>query len=230
MPPVIPVTLHSAASAALFDLDDTLIDHTSLFAAWAEEFAARYGIEVARIQDAERRHGGWRHRFFTDLKARFGIDASVDQLYRQYRRRIVGLVPHRDEVCTAVASLAEAGWRLGVVTNGDPQTQRAKLHASGLDAHFPTVIVSGEYGVRKPDPSLMRIALDDLGTHSGVMIGDRLDTDVAGAKRAGLRAIWIAADGRRPPRGPVPDTVVPDVVQAVRRLLTPGHVPVPARR
>jgi 4-nitrophenyl phosphatase len=46
----------------------------------------------------------------------------------------------------------------------------------------------------KPEPGLFDVGLRRLGglmPHQAAMIGDRLDTDIAGAQRAGLRAILV---------------------------------------
>ena len=38
----------------------------------------------------------------------------------------------------------------------------------------------------KPEPPLFRAALDRLGDGRGLMVGDRLDTDISGGRQAGL--------------------------------------------
>ncbi|MFK0017343.1 HAD family hydrolase [Streptomyces sp. NPDC091027] len=154
--------------------------------------------------------------------------ASLVALHAQYRRRTAELVPHRPQVCTAIRSLREEGWRLGVVTNGDPATQRLKLRRARLDGLFEAVVISGEYGIRKPDPDLYRIALDALDTDSGAMIGDDLDADIAGGARAGLHSVWVSGGRDLPAAGPVPDHTVRDVVDAVKLLREHAHAPLPA--
>ena len=55
--------------------------------------------------------------------------------------------------------------------------------ASGRDPFF----------VGKPNPLMMRTALNYLGVHSEdtVMIGDRMDTDVIGGIQAGMKTILV---------------------------------------
>nr|WP_207280651.1 HAD-IIA family hydrolase [Thiocystis violacea] len=64
--------------------------------------------------------------------------------------------------------------------------------------------------IGKPEPMLYEMALERLGqaASDGIMIGDRMDTDIAGAERLGL---WTALvrSGRHPPGRPLPDDIPP---------------------
>jgi glycerol 3-phosphatase-2 len=79
----------------------------------------------------------------------------------------------------------------------------AEMLAAGRDATYPTadgvwpgtgaVVTALEYAtgarahnVGKPDPLLFETALDRLGPGRALMIGDRLDADLAGAAAAGI--------------------------------------------
>ena len=79
------------------------------------------------------------------------------------------------------------GHRLGVLTNGVTEWQRAKLAASGLDRFFDAVVVSYEVGTHKPDPTPFRAAEKRLPADGYAMVGDS-DADVDGADRAGWAA------------------------------------------
>ncbi|GAA3711203.1 HAD family hydrolase [Streptomyces sp. NEAU-PBA10] len=216
--------------AALFDLDSTLTDHAAAFARWAEEFCASTGIPVPELMRAETCHAGARHAFFAEIKGAFGLRRSIASLHADYRRRSTELVPYRPEVCAAMQQLADDGWELGVVTNGAPDTQRRKLEVARLACYFGSVVISGEYGVRKPGVVLFQIALDELGVDDpahGVMTGDCLVADIGGGQRAGLRTVWIADGRTRHDLDPEPIHVAQDVVQAAAWLL--GNPPRPAR-
>ena len=56
------------------------------------------------------------------------------------------------------------------------------------------------YYVGKPNPLMMRSALNRIDAHSEstVMIGDRLDTDVRSGLEAGLRSILVLTGSTRP--------------------------------
>ncbi|MEU9301941.1 HAD family hydrolase [Streptomyces sp. NPDC048269] len=229
-PHVRPLEPHAMPShkIAFFDLDATLTDHRTSFCRWAVEFAARYGITLKEVEDAEVRCAGQRDQFFADLKDTHKIKTSIVSLHAQYRHRAAELVPHRPQVCTAIRSLREDGWRLGVITNGDPSAQRLKLRSARLDGLFETVVISGEYGIRKPDRGLYRIALDALGASSGFMVGDDLGADVAGGSRAGLHTVWVSGGRERSSGSAVPDHTVQTVLDAVEVLREHSDAPLPA--
>lgn len=100
--------------------------------------------------------------------------------------------------------------RLGLVTNGLVDLQRAKLGASGLEPYFDAVVVSTEVGIGKPDPRIFLHALAALGPvpDEAAMVGDSLERDVAGARAAGIRGIWLNRGSLPRPRGIVPDAEV----------------------
>ena len=84
-----------------------------------------------------------------------------------------------------------------LVTNGPPIIQREKLRVLGIEDRFDVVVVSGEIGFAKPDPRVFDAALSSLGVAAeGTWhVGDNPDTDVAGARAAGLVAVWLNRDG-----------------------------------
>lgn len=70
---------------------------------------------------------------------------------------------------------------------------RYQLDKHGLAEHLAFVMVSADYSVRKPNVLLFETAGARLGVQPKdiVFMGDRLDTDVIGAKAAGMTAVWF---------------------------------------
>jgi len=115
----------------------------------------------------------------------------------------------------------DPGLRLAVITNGASDTQRAVLRALGIQERFDAVIVSGEVGVAKPEPRIFQHALDALGLSPGQAwhVGDTLRVDVAGARAAGLTAVWLNRDRVTPKAlAPEPDIVVNSLVELLPHL------------
>ena len=96
--------------------------------------------------------------------------------------------------------------RLVLLTNGAPGIQRAKLAGSGFAPHFEAIVVSGEFGVGKPDPAIFEHALKLAGVAADetVMIGNSFANDVIGAQNAGIKAVWFNLDHE-----PIPATAHP---------------------
>lgn len=83
-----------------------------------------------------------------------------------------------------------------IATNPDPTgpSVEGRLPATGaVAALIERAVGKQPYYVGKPNPLMMRSALQALGAHSEhtVMIGDRMDTDVHSGIEAGLRTILV---------------------------------------
>jgi undecaprenyl-diphosphatase len=134
-------------------------------------------------------------------------------------------------------------YRLLVVTNADDSGERdvlAALSRVGLDGLVDGVVSSRDVGARKPDALFYRAALLRAGRAGlplapsrAVMVGDSWPNDVAGARAAGLRAVWLnPSKARRPDGAAAPDAEIRKLAalpQALARLS--GAAPVaPPRR
>jgi HAD superfamily hydrolase (TIGR01549 family) len=88
----------------------------------------------------------------------------------------------------ALSRLRAAGFALAVVANWD-FSLHDHLRNHRLSDWFDTVVVSGEIGVRKPDPAPFLAALEQLGVEPAraVHVGDHPPHDEAGAVAAGMR-------------------------------------------
>lgn len=106
------------------------------------------------------------------------------------------------EAITRAIRLIEEGSRF-IATNPDatgPSTE-GSLPATGSIAALITKATGVEpYYVGKPNPLMMRSALNRIDAHSEttVMIGDRMDTDIVGGLEAGLRSILVLSGSTRP--------------------------------
>jgi len=83
---------------------------------------------------------------------------------------------------------------VAAITNGNADLQRI-----GLAGHFAFQLGACEHGAAKPDPGIFLAACTRLGCLPGEVlhVGDHVETDVAGAARAGLRACWLNRVGAR---------------------------------
>lgn len=92
-------------------------------------------------------------------------------------------------------ALADAGVRLGIVSNADgmmgPRLAQLELCqvGPGIGVDIECVVDSGNVGVMKPDPRIFQAAIDLLGLEPDQVwyVGDMPAIDVVGARRAGIR-------------------------------------------
>ena len=76
--------------------------------------------------------------------------------------------------------------------------QRAKVELLGIEQLADFVLISGEFGVWKPDPGIFVEALRLGGTaaEDAIFIGDSAEHDIAGARALAIRTIWVNRTGQ----------------------------------
>ncbi|TMV50291.1 HAD family hydrolase [Paenibacillus mesophilus] len=88
--------------------------------------------------------------------------------------------------------------KLLLLTNGSPDLQKEKIAGvPGLSAYFDHIVISGAFGVGKPAPSIFRYAMQllDIRPDEGMMVGDKLTTDIIGANGVGMKSVWMNRHG-----------------------------------
>lgn len=98
--------------------------------------------------------------------------------------------------------------KLLLLTNGSPDLQQEKLDGvPELAPYFDHIVISGNFGKGKPDPSIFIHALDllEIAPEQAVMVGDKLTTDIKGGNAAGLTTVWINRSDRTKDPDIVPD-------------------------
>lgn len=112
-------------------------------------------------------------------------------------------------------------YKLGLVSNfAYPPGLWRILQRFNLAKFFDVVIVSGELGLRKPHPKIFEAALEALGVKAAeaVFIGDSLKADVFGAKKAGLKTVYVDNVGIRKNPYAIPGELNPFPVTPEVRL------------
>lgn len=112
------------------------------------------------------------------------------------------------DVEPALRALRDAGIRLVIASNWDCSLPDW-LGPAGLLELVDGVVTSADAGWPKPDPAVFRRALELAGAEAAeaLHVGDSLENDVAGARRAGIRPVLLAREGE-----------APDGVEALRSL------------
>ncbi|MEU3354552.1 HAD-IA family hydrolase [Streptomyces sp. NPDC037389] len=129
------------------------------------------------------------------------------ELHAQYRLRMPQLVEPDPQVRAMLAGLREAGWQLGVVTNGMVDNQTNKIRRAELYDLVDTIVISDAVKIRKPDAQIFRHAITRLDSEPGthvVMLGDSLEHDVAGGHITGFTTVWVSHGRPLPRSGPRP--------------------------
>jgi HAD superfamily hydrolase (TIGR01509 family) len=133
-----------------------------------------------------------------------GVDLEDDDL-RLFLRSAHDVWASYYSLAASTHALLEAlrarGLKLALVSNtASPEwLLRPVLEQQGLVERVDTVVLSSEVGKRKPHPAIFERALAELEVRpeEALFVGDRLDADVYGASRVGMRtvqAVWFRAD------------------------------------
>ena len=88
----------------------------------------------------------------------------------------------------------KGNYQLLLLTNGSPELQNMKLEITPeLVPYFDQIVISGDFGRGKPDPSIFEHALSlmSLEKDEVLMVGDNLMTDILGANTVGIKSVWI---------------------------------------
>lgn len=132
---------------------------------------------------------------------------NLSQVFATSRRRLQRPMPNAKETVVRLKSLC----KVALLTNGAPDLQREKIAASGLEAHFDGIAISGEHGIGKPRREIFELLLKKLEVPAScaVMVGNSLERDIAGAKNARLAAsIWLRVAGSEEQADVIPDYTI----------------------
>jgi putative hydrolase of the HAD superfamily len=222
------------ARAIVFDLDDTLYRErrfaVSGYRAVALGVEREFGIdrEVAFRALVLSLRRDRRARAFQDLAASHGLPESVVPGWIECYRRHAPHLRLLPRVRRTLDDLRRR-WRLGVLTNGLTGVQAAKVEALGLGPLVDQVIYADRFGGGKPSPEafLEMLARLDVAPGRTVFAGDDPLRDIAGARRVGMKTVYLDRGRGGPAVGA--DAVVRavwDVPAAAERLVgeDSGHV------
>jgi len=132
---------------------------------------------------------------------------------RFYRRLM------RPEMPEVLQALKQMGLKIGIISNVNSRGQvPTNLKEYGIIDYFHPIVLSSEYGIRKPDPSIFHYAarLIDAPASQCVYVGDRIVRDIEGARRAGFGlAIQIRHDFEHGEndKGFTPDAVIANMTE-----------------
>jgi putative hydrolase of the HAD superfamily len=96
------------------------------------------------------------------------------------------------------------------------------LNAVGLFGYFDPVIVSGDFGYRKPDKRLFARALTAMKMEPSevLFVGNDIYNDILGAQTLGMKTVFFRSNqGQQEKRGVEPDYIIynfPELLNAVR--------------
>ncbi len=134
----------------------------------------------------------------------------------------------RPEVPAVLEAIQGMGLKMGVISNiSSLGLVPLQLERYGIARYFSPVVMSSQYGRRKPDPAIFHHAarLAGVPTSACLYIGDRVIRDIDGARRAGFgKAVLIQHDFEHGENdsGQTPDAVISSMTELLDILRAPG--------
>ena len=195
------ITPFENAYKSLFDIDiDIDMEKFYLLSRYYSDVkfeASRNGkmtmdeYHIYRIQEAAKDLGV----FLSDEQA-----FSMQKEYKKNQQKL-----QMSNITISILELAkENNVKLGIITNGPSEHQWAKTKALGVEKWIAkeNIIVSGDYGINKPDVRIFEIMQEklQLPNDSLYYIGDSIENDIVGANNAGWKAIWINRYKQKSPK------------------------------
>jgi len=134
----------------------------------------------------------WYKGILDDIGLKNPRESWIDQLNEAWMK---GFSESTTEIPPAkeVLSKIKPSYRLGIISNSLGRNTELDLIRSGLRDFFDVFIISSEMGKRKPHPEIFLSGLKALGLRpeESIMIGDNLEEDIIGAKKVGMKTIYL---------------------------------------
>ena len=199
-----------------FDLDNTLWDFEKNSSETLMELYTKYklngfGIESPQLfiqKYQERNAQMWeeyrlgkidketlRNKRFEFTFWDMGVDITTT-ISRGMAEDYVKTSPRKDHLFPEVLGILqylEQKYSLHIITNGFHEAQQIKLDSTGIRKHFKRVFISEHTGFRKPDVNIFYYAQEETKakTEECLMIGDGLEVDIIGARKAGWDTVYF---------------------------------------
>jgi len=137
---------------------------------------------------------------------------------RFYRRAM------RPEMPAVLEAIKQMGLKIGLISNVNSRGQvPTNLKAYGIYQYFEPIVLSSEYGRRKPDPAIFHYAarLANVSASTCLYVGDRIARDIDGAQRAGYgMSVQIRHNFEHgeSDEGAIPDAVIDNMTELLEIL------------
>lgn len=197
-----------------FDLDNTLLDHTSAemqaqleihksfdefrsvtLQAWLETYRVVNQHLWEQYQKGEVDRFELQRARFRDSMIRLDLthekSEEIGETYMELYRKYWNWLDGAKEAFVELSGLYD----VGIITNGFKETQQKKFDKMGLSDYCEVMIISEEIGELKPHPKVFDTATEQakVSRDKILYVGDSYSSDIVGGRNAGWKTAWYTA-------------------------------------
>ncbi|MDO4721042.1 MAG: tRNA (guanosine(37)-N1)-methyltransferase TrmD [Peptostreptococcaceae bacterium] len=202
-------------SAIFFDLDDTLFDFQKSEREALRRVMEDYGlccdaqalqlyIEINAVLWKLLEEGGvtqeeLKVERFRRFLHQIGEDIPPEEMSERYLAHLSSTT-YLMKGAEEILRYAGRKYRLALITNGIASVQRSRIDSSSLGAYFDALIISEEVGAAKPAREIFEAAMEVMqirDRESVLMVGDSLQSDIAGGVAYGIDTCWFRGDKKK---------------------------------
>ncbi|MED1116873.1 HAD family hydrolase [Bacillus paramycoides] len=190
----------------LFDLDDTLLDRdkavVKLFSIILEKYYGDVKQHAAKnemlqkFKEYDKKSYGHNDKvkvlelFFDEFPPKYRLPSNyIQDFWNNNFPHCFSINQHTINIINTI----KLHIKVGIITNGSTQRQKAKIINTNLNSYFDTIIISEESGFSKPDKRIFELALNKLNVQpeDTLFVGDNLEKDIGGCQNANIKGIWF---------------------------------------
>lgn len=165
-----------------FDIGSTLVDESACYEKRYRETTQNTAVGYQEFKDKVIEFAAMSNSPYKEAVKHFGLQKTkwYSELETPY--------PSTESVLEVLSKK----YNLGIIAN-QPAGCKERLEKWGIAEYFDLVISSTEEGIEKPNSEIFNIALEraNCSPENAVMVGDRMDNDIAPAKEIGMKTVWV---------------------------------------
>ncbi|WP_088033241.1 HAD family hydrolase [Evansella clarkii] len=191
--------------AAIFDLDETLLDRgkaiEQVFLIILEKCYkdVKHSVRnemLKKFKEYDKKSYGDNNKtkvfesFFDEFPPKYRLPRNdIQDFWNDNFPNCFTITPNTIHVLNALKKQV----KVAIITNGSTQRQKAKINNTNLNSCFEIILISEEVGFSKPDKRIFEIALNRLNVkpEEALFVGDDIERDIGGCQNVNIKGIWF---------------------------------------
>ena len=160
-------------------------------------------LELAEEKSRNKKEVSSHRRFFRvlkklDIQSKTSLSNLAHNLSQKHMQLLMSaaFVPEEHQ---QLLNTLRTMFKLGIVSNFDhAESAKSILARDGVANYFQQIIISEEFGWRKPDSKIFNLAFQSIreDKENILFIGDSTTDDILGASEFGLDTAWVNPKGK----------------------------------